>query len=127
MLDFSIVRTLRDEDEYRAALKAIRPYFDDEPDPGTMEAENFDAIFMLIENYEAKHYPIPRVEPVAVIRHVMSANNYSQGDLAAVIGSKARASELLSGKRDINLDQIRKLAAAWRIPVGALVGGVEAA
>jgi HTH-type transcriptional regulator / antitoxin HigA len=127
MLDFNTVRTLRDEDEYQAALKAIRPYFDNEPNPGTAEAENFDAIFMLIENYEAKHYPIPRAEPVAVIRHIMAANNYSQKDLAAVIGSKARASELLAGKRDINLDQIRKLAAAWRIPVGALVGGIEAA
>jgi len=121
-MEFSAVRTLHDEEEYQAALKAIRPYFDREPDPGTPEAENFDALFLLIENYEARRHPIPKAEPVAVVRHVMSANNYSQGDLAAVLGSKARASQLLAGKREINLNQIRKLASRWHIPPGALVG-----
>jgi len=122
MLEFNAVRTIRDEDEYQAALRAIRPYFDSEPEPGTPEAENYDALFLLIEAYEARHYPIPKAGPVAVIRHVMAANHYSQGDLAAVLGSKARASQLLSGQRKINLQQIRKLATNWHIPPGALVG-----
>jgi HTH-type transcriptional regulator/antitoxin HigA len=122
MLEFSLIRTLRDEEEYQAALKAIRPYFDHEPDPGTPQADNYDALFLLIENYEASRYPIPKAEPVAVVQHVMAANNYSQGDLASVLGSKARASQLLSGKREINLQQIRKLASKWHIPPGALVG-----
>lgn len=53
MMEFSAIRTLHDEEEYQAALKAIRPYFDREPDPGTSEADNFDALFLLIEGYEA--------------------------------------------------------------------------
>ena len=38
----------------------------------------------------------------------------------------ARASELLNGRREINLDQIRKLSRAWRSPAGALVGDLAA-
>ncbi len=34
MIDFGLIRTLRDEAEYDAALAAVRPYFEDEPDPG---------------------------------------------------------------------------------------------
>ncbi|MEY9199433.1 antitoxin component HigA of HigAB toxin-antitoxin module [Sinorhizobium fredii] len=52
----------------------------------------------------------------------MAANNYTRADLVAVIGSKARAADLLNGKREINLDQIRKLSKAWNIPAGSLIG-----
>lgn len=125
-MDFSSVRTLRDEAEYEAALKAIRPYFDDEPDRGTEAAENFDALALLIEDYERRHYPIPRAAPVEVLKFVMEANHYSRADLIEVIGSKARVSDLLNGRREINLDQIRRISRAWHIPAGALIGDLAA-
>ncbi|MNY36876.1 hypothetical protein D3C86_1713950 [compost metagenome] len=56
----------------------------------------------------------------------MEANHYTRADLIDVIGSKARAADLLNGRREINLDQIRKISRAWRIPVGALVGDLAA-
>ena len=63
MMDLSALRTLRDEAEYEAALIAVRPYFDDEPAAGTPEAANFDALTLLIEDYEARLYPIGRADP----------------------------------------------------------------
>jgi HTH-type transcriptional regulator / antitoxin HigA len=125
-MDFSTIRTLRDEAEYEAALAAVRPYFNDEPDRGTPEAANFDALTLLIQDYERRVYPIPRATPVEVLKFVMETNHYSRADLVEVVGSKARASELLSGKRDINLDQIRKISRAWHIPPAALIGDLAA-
>lgn len=125
-MDFSTVRTLRDEAEYEAALKAARPYFDDEPDPDTPAAANFDALVLLIEDYERRHYPIPRATPVEVLKFVMETNSYSRADLIEVIGSKSRASDLLNGRREINLDQIRRISRAWHIPAGALLGDLAA-
>ncbi|OWW02330.1 transcriptional regulator [Rhizobium sp. R72] len=122
MLNLKSLRTLQSENEYDAALKAVRRYFEIEPDEGSDEAAHFDALVLLIEQYEARHYPIPTASPVEVIRSVMIANKYSRADLVAVIGSKARAADLLNGKREINLDQIRKLSKAWNIPAGALIG-----
>lgn len=125
-MDFSILRTLRDEAEYEQALAAIRPYFEDEPAADTPGAANFDALALLIEDYETRHFPIPRADPVSIIKSVMAANNYTRADLIEVIGSKARASDLLNGRREINLDQIRKLSRAWRIPPASLVGELAA-
>lgn len=122
MMDLSALRTLQSEEEYQAALKAVRPYFDAEPEAGTPEAAHFDALALLIEQYESRHYPIPRAAPVDVLKSVMAANNYTRADLIEIVGSKSRAADLLNGRREINLDQIRKISRAWAIPAGALVG-----
>jgi HTH-type transcriptional regulator/antitoxin HigA len=57
---------------------------------------------------------------------MMVANNYSRADLIAIIGSKSRVADLLNGKREINLDQIRKISKASGVPPGALVGEIAA-
>ena len=123
-MDIGSVRTLLDEAEYEQALKAVRPYFDNEPEEGSIEATHFDALVLLIEEYEARHYPIPTASPVEVLKAVMEANSYTRADLVAVLGSKSRAADPLNGRREINLDQIRKISRAWHIPAGALVGEI---
>jgi HTH-type transcriptional regulator/antitoxin HigA len=125
-MDIGSVRTLINETEYEEALKEVRPYFENEPDDGTLEAAHFDALTLLIEEYEAKHYPIPHASPVEVLKSVMAANNYTRADLIEIIGSKSRAADLLNGRREINLDQIRKISRAWNVPAGALVGNISA-
>ncbi|WJR65491.1 helix-turn-helix domain-containing protein [Neorhizobium sp. CSC1952] len=124
-MDIGSVRTLLDEAEYEEALKAVRPYFESEPEDGTIEAAHFDALVLLIEEYEAKHYPIPQASPVEVLKSVMEANNYTRADLIEIVGSKSRAADLLNGRREINLDQIKKISRAWNIPAGALVGQIS--
>lgn len=125
-MKFDDFRTFQSEAEYQAALTAVRPFFEMEPAEGTDAAAHFDALVLLIEEYERRHFEIPRAKPVDVVKSVMEANNYSRADLIAVIGSKSRAADLLNGKREINLDQIRKLSKAWGIPAGALVGDIAA-
>lgn len=125
-MDLKALRTLQNEAEYQAALQAVRPYFEVEPAENTPEAANFDALVLLIEQYESKHYAIPRATPVEVIKSIMESNNYSRADLIAVLGSKARAADLLNGRREINLDQIRKISHAWNIPAGSLIGEAAA-
>lgn len=125
-MDIGAVRTLADDAEYRAALAAIRPYFEIEPAEGTPEAAHFDALALLIEEYEDRQYPLPKAEPVEVIKAVMAAKNLSRADLVEVLGSKSRAADLLNGRREINLDQIRKISRAWGISPGALIGDLAA-
>lgn len=47
------IRQIRNEDDYRAALKEVSPLFDNEPEPGTEETRAFEAMVLLIEAYEA--------------------------------------------------------------------------
>ncbi|WP_165214490.1 hypothetical protein [Affinirhizobium pseudoryzae] len=46
---------IQTEAEYQSALTAVRPYFESEPDAGTPEAADFDALVLLIEQYENRH------------------------------------------------------------------------
>jgi HTH-type transcriptional regulator / antitoxin HigA len=82
------IRPIRNEADYDAALRQIEPYFDKEPEPGTPAADRFDLLAMLMETYERQHWPIDPPHPVAAIEHHMRTHNYSQADLAKVIGSR---------------------------------------
>ena len=117
----SVVRPIRTEQDYDAALSAIRPYFEAEPAEGTPEADHYDLLAMVIRRYEDERYPIPDADPVAAVQVVMEANGYSRADLASLIGGASRASEFLNRRRELSLPQIRRLRSAWKIPADALI------
>jgi HTH-type transcriptional regulator / antitoxin HigA len=50
------VRPLRSGADYDDALKQIQQYFEDEPEPGTPEADRFDLLARVIEDYEKKRF-----------------------------------------------------------------------
>lgn len=116
-----INRPIRTEKEHAAALAEIERYFDREPEAGTPEADRFDLLALLIESYEEKHHPIGPSHPVEMIKHRMRTGDYTQADLAALLRSRARASEILQKKRRLTLPMIWKLSREWKIPADALV------
>jgi len=116
-----INRPIRTEQEYEAALAEIGKYFAAEPKKGTLEADRFDLLALLIEAYEEQHHPIGPPHPVEMIRHRMRTAGYTQADLAVLLGSRARASEVLARRRRLTLPMIWKLSRAWRIPAEALI------
>jgi HTH-type transcriptional regulator / antitoxin HigA len=115
------VRPIRTEADYDRALKAIEPYFLREPRRGTPDADRFDVLAALIEVYEAKHWPIDPPDPVEAIRYRMEVSGLSQADLAQLIGSRSRASEILRRKRPLTMDQAWKLHRNWNIPAEVLL------
>jgi HTH-type transcriptional regulator/antitoxin HigA len=121
------LKPIRSEIDYDMALKAIERYFNKPPKKGTAEADRFDVLATLIEAYELVRWPIAEADPVDVIRYRMETHGYTQADLAHVLGSRARASEVMRGKRPLSLSMIRRLAGSWEIPVEALVGPLNSA
>jgi HTH-type transcriptional regulator/antitoxin HigA len=115
------VRPIRNEADYRWALAEIEQYFDQEPLRGTPEADRFEVLADLIEAYEARHWPIEHADPVELIQYRMELGGFQAKDLAEVLGSKSRASEILNRKRPITLDMARKLHDAWGIPAEVLI------
>jgi HTH-type transcriptional regulator / antitoxin HigA len=76
---------------------------------------------LLIEAYESRHHPIGPPHPIEMIRHRMRTAGYTQADLGELLGSRARASEVLGRKRRLTLPMIWKLSRHWKIPADALV------
>lgn len=116
-----IVRPLRSEADYDAALADIERYFEKEPKTGTPETDRFDLLALVIEDYEKKHWPIDPPDPVEAIRHRMEAGGFSQSDLGRVLGSRQRASDVLSRKRKLTMQMAWRLHRDWGIPAEALI------
>ena len=115
------VRPVRTEDDYDWALAELARYFEDEPEPGSPDADRFDVISELVAAYENRHYPIPEVDPIDVIRAVMAERGLAQSDLAELFGSRSRASEVLRRKRPLTIEMIRALTTAWSIPADLVI------
>jgi HTH-type transcriptional regulator/antitoxin HigA len=112
---------LRSEADYERALAEIERYFDVEPKPGAPAADRFDLLALVIEDYENKHWPIEPPDPIEAIRWRMETAGYSQADLGRLIGSRQRASDILSRKRRLTIQMAWKLYREWGIPAEALI------
>jgi HTH-type transcriptional regulator/antitoxin HigA len=116
-----IVRPLRSEADYEAAIEQIERYFENEPKPGTPEADRFDLLALIIEDYERKHWPIDPPDTIDAIRYRMETGGYTQADLGRVLGSRQRASDILRRKRSLTMRMAWTLHREWGIPAEALI------
>lgn len=102
--------TLRTKKDYERAVDALDQIIDEiGEDENHPLAELADALGVFIERYEAEHVPLPRAKPAAVLKYLMREHNIRQSDLPE-IGSQGVVSEVLTGKRDLNVRQVKRLA-----------------
>ena len=113
------LKPIKNENDYNQALERLEIIFDAKP--GTKEGDELEILGILIDNYENEHFPIDLPDPIEAIKFRMEQLNYSQNDLAEIIGLKSRASEILNKKRKLSLDMIRKLTEKMHIPTEVLI------
>jgi HTH-type transcriptional regulator/antitoxin HigA len=116
-----LIRPIRSEADYDAALDEIERYFENEPKPGTPEADRFDLLALIIEDYERKRWPIEPPDTIDAIRYRMETGGYTQADLGRLLGSRQRASDILARKRPLTMRMAWKLHREWDIPAEALI------
>ena len=113
------VKPIRTEVDYAAALARIDELMDAES--GSPEGEELDVLADLVEVYESKHVPIDYPSPVAAIEFRMDQAGLAPRDLVPFIGSRAKVSEVLSGKRSITMPMARALHKHLGIPAEVLL------
>ena len=116
-----MIRPIRSEADYDAAIEEIERYFKNEPKPGTPEADRFDLLALTIEDYERKRWPIQPPDSIDAIRYRMETGGYTQADLGRLLGSRQRASDILARKRNLTMTMVWKLHREWNIPAEALI------
>jgi HTH-type transcriptional regulator / antitoxin HigA len=79
-----------------------------------------NALGSVIADYDAIHHPIPAATPSATLQFLMDQHQLKQSDLPEV-GTQGVISEILSGKRELNLRQIKALAARFHVPVQVFI------
>lgn len=121
------IHPIKNDDDYRAALKSVSALFDDPPVPNSPAGDRFDVMVTLIEAYEAKHFPMDLADPVDAIKFRMEQAGLTVKDLQPAIGRSSRVYEVLNGKRKLSLTMIRHLSLMFGIPVESLVHSQKAA
>lgn len=112
-------KPIKTEQDYNQALERLEVIFDAKK--GTKEGDELEVLGILIEKYEDDHFPIDLPDPIEAIKFRMEQMNYTQNDLAKVIGLKSRASEILNKKRKLSLEMIRNLHETMKIPTEVLI------
>jgi HTH-type transcriptional regulator / antitoxin HigA len=113
------IQPIHTEDDYQKALDRIEEIFDAKP--GSEEGDELEILGILVDEYEKKHFPIEAPKPIEAIKFRMDQLGMQQKDLAKLLGSKSRASEILSGKRSLSLQQIKILYRKLGIPAEVLI------
>ncbi len=70
---------------------------------------------VLIEDFEEKNYALPKASPLAVLTFLMDQHGLKQRDLSDVFGTRSVTSEILSGKRELNKEHIRRLSERFNV------------
>ncbi len=115
------IRPIRTEEDYKAALREVSAYFDNQPAPGTADGDRFEILLTLVEAHEAKHYVIDLPDPVEAIRFRMDQAGLTPKDLVPAIGRINRVYEILNRKRPLTLAMIWKLHQTFGISAESLI------
>lgn len=106
---------IRNEREYNAAVERLNDLLDE---IGTGENHPLygllDTLGTLIEAYETEFEPLPPVSGADMLQYLMEEHDLRQADLPE-IGSQGVVSEILNGKRELNVRQIRALAKRFEV------------
>jgi HTH-type transcriptional regulator/antitoxin HigA len=113
------LKPIKTKKDYAHALERLEIIFDAKK--GTKEGDELEILGILIDQYENEHFPIDLPDPIEAIKFRMEQLGYNQTDLSEIIGLKSRASEILSKKRKLSLEMIRKLHEKLNIPTDVLI------
>src|ERR1700675_2447196 len=114
------IHPIRNDDDHAAALREIEKLWG--AAPGTEDGDKLDILATLVEKYEETRWPNVDVsDPIDLLNYAIEELGHSQAELAELLGSRSRASELLNRRRPLTVEMIHKINQAWKIPADLLV------
>ena len=120
------IRPIHTEVDYKTALHEISALMEADPDYGTPDGDRLDVLAILVQAYEAKHYPISAPDPIEAIKFRLEQGGLSIKDLEPMIGRSNRVYEVLGRKRPLTLGMIRRLHKGLGIPAEVLIAEADA-
>ncbi|MGL4637770.1 MAG: helix-turn-helix domain-containing protein [Beijerinckiaceae bacterium] len=112
------IKPIRNDDDHDAALARIEALWGSAV--GTTDGDELDVQATLVEAYESRRWPDREVDPIDLLKAFMEETDRAQADLAKVLGSRSRASEIINRKRALTVEMIWKITRAWSLPAEML-------
>lgn len=110
-------RVIRSEAENERFIRVLQDLDSRHASLTRAERELADLITLLVENFEEQQYQLPKASPLEALRFLMDQHNLRQKDMLDVFGTRSVASEVLSGKRELSKEHIRRLSERFSAPV----------
>lgn len=106
----------QDEADYDERVQALDELLDEIGDTQNHPLSSLASqLGDLIAAYDAEHYPIPDAPGHEVLRFLMTEHQLTQSDLPE-IGAQSVVSDILNGKRQLNVRHIRALSERFNVP-----------
>ncbi len=121
LLAKSFQRSIHSESEH-ARLTGILLETEESDDLSPEEEALGEVLTPLIEDYEEKLHPLPKVSPNESLNAQMEASGLKHKDVWLVLGNKGAAREVLSGRRSIRKAHAKGLAEFFRVQIHLFVG-----
>lgn len=116
------LQTIRSERHYREMIDFMNELLDEVGDrEGHPLMGLLDIVTGFVDEYEKRNEKLPDANPAAVLRFLMEQHELRQVDLAELFGSQSNVSEILNGKREINVRQARALAQRFGVTPAAFI------
>jgi HTH-type transcriptional regulator/antitoxin HigA len=106
---------IHSQKQYDVCVATMEELLEREHSLTTAERELVSLLALLIENYEQEHFPVPKATPVEMLEFLMDQHRLKQKDLTEVFGSPSVVSEVLSGKRQLSKEHIRRLSERFHL------------
>jgi HTH-type transcriptional regulator / antitoxin HigA len=116
--DLYPLKIIKNQRDYKRALRSLEAVFDETR--GRL-AEYAETLTVLIEHYESENFPMKEPSSIEVLKFLMTQNGFKQKDLVGIVGSKSTVSEILNGKRPLNLQHIKALAHKFNVKPATFV------
>lgn len=114
------IKPIRNDKDHAVALREIERLWGAALD--TDDGDKLDILVTLVERYEDRRWPnTDDSDPIDLLHYAIDELGHSQTELAELLGSRSRASELLNRRRPLTVEMIYKISEAWKIPADLLV------
>ena len=115
------IAPIRDEAHYQWMTAMLEALLDETTGDENHPAMGLvDIVGDLIEDFESEHHPLPDVTGVQALKFLIEQHGIKQCDLHE-IGSQGVVSEILAGKRELNIRQVRALSERFGVSPATFV------
>jgi HTH-type transcriptional regulator/antitoxin HigA len=124
-LEDIVIKPITNESDFHEAGKIIDALVDADLIENLNDRKKalaiLEAVTVLAIDYEKRHYPIPKPDPIEAIKERMEQLHLTRKDVAPYFGGENRVSEVLNKKRNLTIKMIRELSKNLGIPADTLL------
>jgi HTH-type transcriptional regulator/antitoxin HigA len=114
-------RIIKSKKQYLTYLGWVDRQLEKGVKPTSPLGEKVQLVILLINHYENLHYPVPRPDPILVIKEKMKELGLKNKDLIGKVGSKGYVSAILNKKKPLTLDLAKLFHREFKIPASVLL------